>query len=324
MTYCNEEAGTTERLRWLRWVSGAGLVLPFLLAVSPMLSASEATSDVPGSADYDLLERFPRSHIMQYEQESAASPYRLILGSLKKINNVLAPKRSKQIDGRLTRLTYRIPDGNRSDEVSDHFIREVEENDGQVIFHCRGRECGSSNYWANTIFERSVLYGPEQFQNFFVARFIDADASTFVSVYTAQRGNRRLYAHLDVVEANQTEVGADPRSLLDHLRDRVSYLLSGVNFDSTHHLTMDSERSIAVAAAAIKLDESVKIYVVGHLQGAGSLESLVDTSRQRAEQVVTKLIEHGVDPVSISAHGVGPLSPLDNSTAARIELILAE
>jgi len=304
-------------VKGLRTLSYTAVVL-LTFCVSPLLSASEATSDVPGSQDVNLIKRYPRSHIIQFEQETADLPYRLILGSLKKINNVLSPKKSQQIEGKLTRLTYRIPDGSRSDEVSDYFSRRVLENKGEVIFHCQGRDCGSSNYWANTIFRRAVLYGPEQFQNFFVARF--GEVNTFVSIYTAQRGNKRLYAHLEIVKASRSEVETDPKSLLSQLQGQGVYLLSGVDFDANHHLTQESASVIAVAATAINLDDSLQVYVVGHLQGSGSLQSLLDNSRRRADEVVSVLTEKGVNPSRVSAQGVGPLSPAVSST--RIELVL--
>jgi|TARA_Y100000310_G_scaffold285559_1_gene309109 outer membrane protein OmpA-like peptidoglycan-associated protein len=290
---------------------------------SPLLQASEATSDVPGSQDFDLVKRYPRSHIIQYERPQGDLPYRLILGPLKKVNNILSPKKSQQVEGRLTSITYRIPDGSRSEEVSAYFMRMATESKGAVIFRCQGRECGSSNYWANTIFKRSVLYGPEQFQNFFVSRFIVGDTTTVASIYTARRGNKRLYAHIDIIETRQSNVETDPQRLLDRLLDRGVYLLSGVDFDAEHRLTPQSAAAIAVAAAAISMHAPAKVYVVGHLQGTDALQSLVDNSRHRADQVASLLIERGVDPGRISAHGVGPFAPLGGSSEARIELVLA-
>lgn len=320
MLYFKEKARSAELISLLTIVAVA---LPVFFVVSPLLSASEATSDVAGSRDFDLIQRFPRSHIIQYERNTADLPYTVILGSLKKINNVLSPKRFQQVEGKLTSITYRIPDGRRSDEVSDHFLRKVAENKGEILFQCQGRDCGSSNYWANTIFKRSVLYGPEQFQNFFVARFQAANTIRIASIYAAQRGNKRLYAHLDIIEFQQSDGATDPQTLLNRLLARGVYLLSDVAFDPTHHLTPESSAAIAVAAQALKLDESVRVYVVGHLEGSDGLQSLVDHSRQRADQVESMLIEQGVKPSRISAHGVGPLAPLGNSSGACIELVLA-
>lgn len=325
MLYCNWQVGIAGGLRLLTYAAFAPALF---FSVPALLCASEATSDVAGSRDFDLIKRFPHSHIVRYEQATETLPYRLILGPLIKVNNILSPKKSRHIEGKLTRITYRIPDGNRSDEVSDYFNRNLADNKIEVIFHCRGRDCGSSNYWANTIFKRAVLYGPEQFQNFFVARFNRASGTTFVSVYTAQRGNRRLYAHLDIIESAQTEVEMDPQIVLNSLLDQGMYLMAGVDFSLDHHLTPASAKVIAIAATALNMDESFNVYVVGHLQGSDGLKSLVDHSRQRAQQVVTMLIEEGVKTTRISAQGVGPLAPVhgsvgpDNSTGGRIELVL--
>ncbi len=290
---------------------------------SAPLSASEATSDVTNSRDFDLVKRFPRSHIIQYERQTEDVPYRLILGSLKKVNNVLSPKKSEMIVGKLTSITYRIPDGSRSDEVADYFVRRATESEGTVLFTCQGRECGSSNYWANTIFRRAGLYGPEQLQNFTAVRFAGGSTTAVVSIYTAQRGNKRLYAHLDIVETKHSEVETKPQTLLNRLLDRGVFLLSGVAFNRDHQLTAESRPAIAVAAAAINMQESLKVYVVGHLQGTDSLQSLVDHSTRRAEQVASVLIEEGVEPARLSAHGVGPFAPLGSSKGERIELVLA-
>jgi len=64
---------------------------------------------------------------------------------------------------------------------------------GSLEFECKGRECGSSSYWANKIFKSAMLYGPEQFQSYAVFR----TSAGWWTVYIGQRATRKIYARLD-------------------------------------------------------------------------------------------------------------------------------
>ena len=124
-------------------ISREGLLPAFILSLvllfSSNLCASESSTDVPGSSDSVFLKRYPRSHIIEFEKSSEEVSYNLILGSLKKVNKVLSPKKSRRLNGKLTRMTYRIPDGIQTREVSEHFKSQLDQR-GEILFTCEQRE----------------------------------------------------------------------------------------------------------------------------------------------------------------------------------------
>jgi len=299
------------------------LVLSLVLSISGTddLYASEASSDIPGSSDSALLKRFPRSHIIAFEQSSEVVPYNLILGSLKKINQVLSPKKSRRLNGKLTRITYRIPDGIRTREVSEHFKAQITQS-GDMLFACYQRECGSSNYWANTVFQKAELYGPEENQYLLVGQFMQGNQQFLVTVYTIQRGNRRVYTHVEIIEAELT-VGKDPASMLAILKSDGVLHLDNVEFDADDKLK-DAPKVIGNLIKLLNIDSSISVYIVGHLTGQGNLDSTRTKSKQRAEQVVTKLVQGGIAADRLSAQGVGPLAPVKGASGNRIDLVLGD
>ena len=100
------------------------------------------------------------------------------------------------------------------------------------------------------------------------------------------------------------------------------FLLSGVAFNRDHQLTAESRPAIAVAAAAINMQESLKVYVVGHLQGTDSLQSLVDHSTRRADQdASTAEDEDAVEDQGATTSEDGSDDAADESEADYDEMI---
>lgn len=160
-------------------------------------SAAFAADDLVGSADDSVLERFRGSWIVNYKT-AALTDYSLPLGSVEQVNGVERLEREERITGRLTRISYRIPQGNTTRKIFGFYKTQLEMQKAEVLFSCQGRECGSSNYWANDVFDFSKLYGVERSQYYLAARL----PGVTVSMYTVERGSRKLYAHIDVIETD--------------------------------------------------------------------------------------------------------------------------
>ena len=148
------------------------------------VSAAESISKVS-------LEAY-RSAEPESEEWSDASSHLVVLGSLEKVNRELQPEKSEIFYGRRYQETYYLPEARRTEQVFDHYRLQLEQL-GEVLFQCDGRACGSSSYWANKVFEEAILYGPEQFQKYLIAK--RSDGGGYVAVYVAQRASRKIYAH---------------------------------------------------------------------------------------------------------------------------------
>ena len=306
-----------------------GLMLLCCVFVRP-LAAFERSEDVAGSSDYQGLVRYPNAKIDKYSPAQQVE-YQLALGVLKKVSGQLQPEYSNWVEGRLTRITYRIPDGHDERAAFNHFAGQLQA--GELLFECHGRDCGSSNYWANSIFGIATLYGPEDNQHYRVTKLNSAGQELIVALYSIKRGNKRVYTHLDLLQPNSpVKLVSNPDTLLDKLRGNGYLRLTGISFDDQDRLLESSQQPLQQLAVALNKSTRLKLYVVGHLRGEQPLPQLMSRSLHRANSVVSALQQLGVGSERLDAQGVGPLAPVNKAGAVegrgteegRIELVIRE
>lgn len=178
------------------------LIMVLVWLAAPSLSA-QTSGDVAGSSDYAGVHRFPGSRIVEYRAEDNTF-YSLALGRMQRVTGRVAPREAERFQGDLQRITYEIPAGFGAAEVFEFFSEQLLAGDGEALFSCQGRDCGSSNFWANDLFGSRILYGPEAGQYYLASRYQQVlegeSVSGYAALYVITRGNRRLYAHLDFLE----------------------------------------------------------------------------------------------------------------------------
>lgn len=280
-----------------------------------------------GGASYGLenesqlnLPVYPGSQKLNQTSEEDISTHELILGSLKKINNQLAPERSERVQGRLSSVTYNIPAGRSSKEVYQYYLEQVVQR-GQVLFTCVARDCGSSSFWANTVFGQSKLYGPEQYQHLIVAGFTHENRSTFVSIYTLQRGNRSVLAYVQSIAREQEITLGRLQESIQLLRKGKAVGLRDLVFEADGSLILDSRRISSHVELLEALDFD-RVLVVAHASLRYGLERSEVIARENAESLIKHLVEAGIEQGRLIPKSVGGLSPVPGRDDNRIELIL--
>ncbi len=247
-----------------------------------------AQSDVEGASDYGLLKRFPLSWIESYQQ-GPTPEYLLMLSELKKANNIVVADKRKALDGQLTRITYRIPDSHKPDDAFEHFRTQLTAQGAEVLFQCKGRDCGSSHYWANDFFGISQLYGLDRTQFYMAARL----GEDYLALYAVQRGNRRVYLQLDVVSV------AGGSELVQQLK------VAGFAA-----ISLDPSAPMEVVDPIVQLlaefEPGDAFWLVVHRQGR-PVEDALAQSAALARQIETGVRGAGFD--NVQAFGVGPLVP---------------
>ena len=285
-----------------RWASR--FTASFLLSgiCSGMLLASE-------------LNIYPGAELVTSVENLDNTNRRIILGPLKKINNILEPKSYIYVRGELSSVTYYIPDERRVNRVAK-FYEEQMKSGTEVLFFCQGRNCGSSNYWADSIFQSPILYGPEQYQSYYIG--LSSDKASYIAVYVAQRGTRKIYVHEQVVRISKVDVSLDDLFLQLSTTGRIVLPLTNIN--------SDVETIVNELESLLTRDETLNITLVAH-DGLKIGETIED-SKQRtldlAESVKSDLVKAGIGRDRLDAYGLGPLAPVDSGNQSRLEVLVLQ
>ena len=116
-----------------------------------MADATIPQKDAKGAKDSAVLPRYEGSFLLSSTQQAYAELI-LPLSPLEKNgqtdssnNNVYAPKQSKSLEGRLTRLVYIAPDGRSPLEILRNYQEVVTSAGGEVLFECKDDACGGSS-----------------------------------------------------------------------------------------------------------------------------------------------------------------------------------
>ena len=319
------------------------LPLAILLLGFPVVSAAQSEDVVVGFSDHELIAGFADSEIIERELQRDIN-YRIVLGALERIRGEVIPEDSERLRGDVTKITYEVSQEFTGEDVYGFYQEQLTNNDYELLYSCEGRECGSSNYWANDIFRNRILYGPERNQYFMAFRANSALQSTpYFSVYIITRVNRKIYAYVEIVEPAGTQepeqiaavveseepqlaeqsASAAASNLLQRLREQGSVILPAFSFQSNDRLAAPVD--VAALVSALNSDQTLSIYVVAHLkQDDQPLQILMQRSTARANSLRQALIAAGIEAQRIEAAGVGPLAPLcaSGNCEERVEIVL--
>jgi hypothetical protein len=286
------------------------LILALLLLwVSPSV---EAAADVSGARDPLGIVRVPDSWIVAYERDDTLKRREYALGRVDRSRRDVRIEHEVRPSASRERATYEMPSGTQTDEVIRHYLEAL---DTEPLFTCSGRDCGRSNLWANEIFRQAALYGPDANQFYFAGERGD----DLVALYVIQRGNKRVYAHLEILKPER-EVALDLNTeILEKLAGEGLALVEGVAPDRMGTFDeVDAERLIELAPG-LAIFKGQILYVVCHLYGPEPAMELIARSSDCAENAAEQLVSEGGP--ELVPFGAGPLLPRIGMSA-RVELVL--
>jgi hypothetical protein len=281
---------------WLVQLPLTGL----LLAVACSVSASQALPVYPGA---ELIET----------SNSDSDRYRIVLSSLKKIRNVLQPDRIITVNGRSSARTYYVPDEIDVEVLIAHYKGSTT-GAFETLFSCQGRDCGSSNYWANTVFKNRILYGPEQFQYYWVG--LNSETQNYELVYLGRRGTRKIYVHHEIIVTEDSAKARDNTPVLFDGAGIVRLSLQQVASD-LDGLAELLQRYLNKAA-----DQKMAIVVHDAQQRTETLVQAINRTTSEADLIRQQLIRKGLPEGRLSAHGAGPLGPVEDLKYPRVDMVL--
>ncbi|HEX7764562.1 MAG TPA: DUF4892 domain-containing protein [Cellvibrio sp.] len=273
------------------------------------------------------IQPYHNARIM-FQSTGATDDYVFALGSYKKIAGSWRLDRQQRLSGNLTRYTVELPEGHSANNGFDFYLDQLQNFNLRELFHCTGRDCGTSNSWANNHFKILQLYGLDQFQQYGAYEVTNADARPFyVALYAVQRGNKRVYMQLDVLHVdsvNELGVAANPESIIRALESSGYYVFPDL-------LVSDAQGSVSIKIKPAHLQVLVDVLnakpnwtlaVVGHDYAPVALAVQQKNSLAYAEQLKVALQERGVKANRLVPYGLGGLAPAGRGDrAGRVELV---
>lgn len=253
-----------------------GCILPCILFVSSLtLGVALAQTDVQGSKDHPLVTRMPDYYISKYDVSEFAGFDPTVVGG-----------KDVHWEGKVYSYGY-----SRKEDGRPISMLQVVRNYETAIKKAGGKILGGD--------ERRVA-----------AEIRKGGALTGVYVEAFNEG--RDYS-LTIVEsqAMQQEVVADAKVMRNDLADTGKTIVPGIYFDTASAtIRPESEPALTEMVKLLNGSPALKVYVVGHTDSVGSLESNLKLSSDRAASVVKAITARGVAASRLKSAGVGPYSPV--------------
>ena len=253
-----------------------GYILPSILFISFLtVGVTFAQTDVQGSKDHPLITRMPDYYISKYKVSEFAGFDPTVIGG-----------KDVHWEGKVYSYGYSRKEGGRP--IS---MLQIVRNYQTAIKQVGGKILGGD--------ERRVA-----------AEIRKGGALT--GVYVEAFNDGRDY-DLTIVESQtmQQEVIADAKAMGNDLANTGRTIVHGIYFDTASAtIKPESEPALAEMVKLLNGSPALKVYVVGHTDSVGSLESNLKLSSARADSVVKAIAARGIAVARLKSAGVGPYSPV--------------
>ena len=250
--------------------------LALLLAAIP---ANAQQKDKTGCSDHPLFTRMPTYWIYNcIEKEFDA--YEFIVGKDKK----------ERVEGRFWNITY-YPQATAKSKPSELQILRN--------FESAAKNLGGTVVWSDK--SRETLRIMKDGKEFWVEVWAE---------FTGKYGLR-----ITEKQGMTQDIVANADALLNDLKSTGHVAVHGIYFDTgKSDLKPESEQAIGEIGKLLKKDAGLKLFVVGHTDNVGGLESNMKLSQARAEAVMQSLVKtHGVSAARLQAFGNGPYAPVSTN-----------
>ena len=318
-------------------------LLGMFMLVTSIVFAQDG--DVKGSKDHPLFSRFPGS-IIKYYDVKQFDEYILPLGKVERERDedykwVYNLTKSKQLEGKITRITYEAPEDRSTLEIYRNYELALKKAGVEILFTSTGKEIGDSSHWVRYVYgslnpltrgRDGLIADEDRYQRYLSAKLSSPEADVYVSLYVS---GGWLYpaVQLDIIEVKPMETGlvtVNADALAKDIAKTGHVAIYGIYFDTDKaDVKPESEPILKEIAKLLQQNPKLKLHVVGHTDNVGELTYNMKLSQARAGAVVEELVsKYGVDAKRLKARGVGPLSPVvSNNTEEgraknrRVELV---
>jgi OOP family OmpA-OmpF porin len=271
--------------------------------------------------DHPLIKPYPGSR-GGITAEREFDEYELITGPIK--DGKLT--QSQHLEGKVTELQYSIPDGRTVLEVYRNYEAALKQAGFEVLFACKGAECGSGRAQVKGL-ETILVWG--EMPRVLSAKLSRPEGDAYVALHIPNTSK----VILNIVEVKPMETGmvaVNAAALASDIGKAGHVAVYGIYFDTGKaDIKPESEPVLQEIAKLLKEDAALKLHVVGHTDNVGALAMNLELSKRRAAAVMQALTsQHGVAAARLNAEGVGPLAPVASNDSEggraknrRVELV---
>ena len=291
--------------------------------------APAVASDVAESADYPGIGRYAGSEIVQYEVEEYGQTV-LATGPVQKEADAEATAMS--VEGRITRIRYRVPEGVSPLEVFRNFEARALESNYDIVFSGGPGEIRDYVFKYRHPVEILGESGIGNGIHYFLASKEVGGGTDRVSVLVAPHGGGQgVIVGLIAAESKPMATQmVDAEQMALSLDETGRVALYGIYFDhGSENLKAESKPTLDEIAEFMNANAEYNVIVVGHTDNAGAYDYNMSLSKRRAQAVMEALLEnYGIAAARLTSDGVGYLAPAANNTSdagralnRRVELV---
>ncbi len=300
-------------------------LLGMFMLVTSIVFAQDG--DVKGSKDYPLISRFPGSIIKHYDVKQF-DEYILPLGKVERerdedYNWVYNLTKSEQLEGKITRITYKAPKDRSTLEIYRNYELALKKAGVEILFTSTGKEIGDSSHWVRYVYKSlnplrkgsdGLIADEDRYQRYLSAKLSSPEADVYVSLYVSS-GWLYPAVQLDIIEVKPMETGlvtVNADALAENIAKTGHVAVYGIYFDTGKaDIKPESEPILQEIAKLLQQNPELKLYIVGHTDNVGDLTYNIELSQARADAVVKILVsQYNVDANRLEAQGVGFLAPV--------------
>jgi OOP family OmpA-OmpF porin len=313
-----------------RLISAVAVLIALAACLASAPGAFAQQRDVAGSKDYPGIGRFAGSVITGYVVKAFDATK--IEAAAFKADKATAEQR---LEGQITRIAYRTGPGPSILEVSRNFETQFQKAGYTTLLACDDDACGG------LAFSRAldILPIPQMWLDGFTYRYYAGKKTeqngreTYVSLVTSQN-NDAITAQLVVAVVGEIQNKIiDAAAMSKGLGETGHIALYGIYFDTNLAVVKpESKPTLEQIAALLKAQPALKVVIVGHTDGVGTLPYNMDLSQRRAAAVAAQLTTaYGIPAARMTTAGVGYLAPVGSNATEdgralnrRVELVQAQ
>jgi outer membrane protein OmpA-like peptidoglycan-associated protein len=144
------------------------------------------------------------------------------------------------------------------------------------------------------------------------------------------KGNGKIWLRIVEKKAMEQAIVADATVFSNDIRATGHSAVYGIYFDTAKStIKPESAQAIGEIAKLLKGDPGLKIFVVGHTDNQGGIDSNIKLSQDRGEAVLQALVhDHGIAANRLKSYGCGLFSPVASNDSEdgraknrRVELV---